>query len=77
MAKIKSSKATPEKNTSVKKVISKKMQCLNDFNICGKNDADMIAKLQKIIDENPGKDPQRVLDYYCRPMIQAMVNSWE
>ena len=37
MAKIKSSKATPEKNTSVKKVISKKMQCLNDFNICSKN----------------------------------------
>lgn len=77
MAKIKSSKAISEKNTSVKKVISKKMQCLNDFNICSKNDTDMIAKLQKIIDDNPEKDPQRVLDYYCRPMIQAMVNSWK
>ena len=77
MAKIKTSKVNSEENVSVKKIIRKKMQCLNDFNICSKNDADMIAKLQKIIDENPGKDPQRVLDYYCRPMIQAMVNSWK
>ena len=77
MAKIKSSKVNSEENASVKKVINKKMQCLNDFNICSKDDADMIAKLQKIIDDNPEKDPRRVLDYYCRPMIQAMVNSWK
>ena len=77
MAKSKSSKVNSEENVSVKKVINKKMQCLNDFNICNKDDANMIAKLQKIIDDNPEKDPQRVVDYYCRPMIQAMVNSWK
>ena len=39
MAKIKTSKVNSEENVSVKKIIRKKMQCLNDFNICSKNDA--------------------------------------
>lgn len=58
-------------------VIRNKMRCLDDFGICARNDKDMIAKLEKVIDENPDKDPEIVVDIYCRPMIQAKVNSWD
>lgn len=60
-----------------KTIIKEKMQCLDDFGICDKHDKDMIAKLEKAIDENPDKDPQVVVDILCRPMIQAKVNSWD
>lgn len=58
-------------------VIRDKMRCLDDFGICAKNDKEMIAKLNAVIDENPGKDPETVIDIYCRPLIQAKVNSWD
>lgn len=59
-----------------KSIIKNKMRCLNDFGICSQNDAEMIAKLEKAIADSPDKDPRIVLDIYCRPMIQAKVNSW-
>lgn len=52
------------------------MKILSDFNICRKNDENMIKKLEEVIRNNPEKDPRHVLDYYCRPMIQAKANSW-
>lgn len=64
------------KNT-YKQLISNKMRCLSDFNICDMKDEDMRAKLRQAIAEKPDKDPQEVLDYFCRPMIQAKVNSWD
>lgn len=60
----------------IKHLIREKMKVLSDFNICGKNDENMIKKLEEVIRNNPEKDPRYVLDYYCRPMIQAKVNSW-
>lgn len=63
-------------NTIVKQLIRNKMKVLSDFNICSKNDENMIKKLEEVISNNPEKDPRHVLDYYCRPMIQAKVNSW-
>lgn len=64
------------KNT-YKQLISNKMRCLSDFNICDMKDEDMRAKLRQAILDKPDKDPQEVLDYFCRPMIQAKVNSWD
>ena len=63
-------------NTIVKQLIRNKMKVLSDFNICSKNDENMIKKLEEVISNNPEKDPRHVLDHYCRPMIQAKVNSW-
>ena len=63
-------------NTIAKQLIRNKMKVLSDFNICSKNDENMIKKLEEVISNNPEKDPRHVLDYYCRPMIQAKVNSW-
>ncbi len=57
-------------------VIRDKMRCLDDFGICARNNKEMIAELGEVLDKNPGKDPEVVLDIYCRPMIQAKVNSW-
>lgn len=57
-------------------VIRDKMRCLDDFGICARNDKEMIAELGEVLDKNPGKDPEVVLDIYCRPMIQAKINSW-
>lgn len=65
-----------DNTNSINKIINTKMQCLDDFNICDKDDKIMKAKLLRAINENPDKDPQRVLDYYCRPLIQEKVNSW-
>lgn len=58
-------------------IIRDKMKCLDDFGICTRNDKVMIAKLEKVINENPDKDPQIVVDIFCRPMIQAKANSWK
>lgn len=68
-----------KKNTyksRTKTIISNKMQILDDFGICDKDDKSMIEKLKKAIDDNPDRDPTAVLDCYCRPMIQSKVNSW-
>ena len=62
---------------SISWIISEKMQCLDDFGICDKNDKDMRKKLEEIVNKKPNDDPRKVLDYYCRPMIQAKVNSWQ
>lgn len=58
-------------------IIRDKMRCLDDFGICARNDKAMIAKLEKVIDENPDRDPQIVVDIFCRPMIQAKANGWK
>ena len=63
-------------NTIIKYLIRNKMRVLSDFNICSKNDENMIKKLEEVISNNPEKDPRPVLDYYCRTMTQAKVNSW-
>ena len=60
----------------IKHLIREKMKVLSDFNICGKNDENMIKKLEEVIRNNPEKDPRYVLDYYWRTMIQAKANSW-
>lgn len=65
------------RNKGVNHIISDKMRCLSDFDICNRRDKEMRAKLEKVIAENPYKDPREVLDYFCRPMIQAKVNSWD
>ena len=57
-------------------VVKEKMKVLDDFGICDKNDKSMIAKLEQVVKDHPEKDPREALDYYCRPMIQAKVNSW-
>lgn len=62
---------------SVEQAINNKMRVLSDFNICGRHDKNMRNKLKKAISEKPNKDPREVLDYFCRPMIQDMVNSWD
>lgn len=62
--------------TSLTKLINQKMQCLDDFGICSKHDKNMKSKLLQAVADNPDKDPRQVLDYYCRPLIQAKVFSW-
>lgn len=57
-------------------IVNEKMRCLNDFEICDIYDRNMKSKLKSVIAENPDKDPREVLDYFCRPMIQAKLNSW-
>ena len=64
------------KNTC-KQAIRDKMRCLDDFGICDIHDKTMIAKLEQALAEKPDKDPQEVLDYFCRPMIQAKADSWD
>lgn len=58
-------------------IIKNKMRCLSDFGICDERDKYMRAKLEQAIVEKPDKDPQEVLDSFCRPMIQAKINSWD
>lgn len=57
-------------------VIRDKMRCLDDFGICDRFNKEMRNKLELAILENPDKDPREVLDYFCRPMIQAKINTW-
>ena len=61
---------------SIKQTIKDKMRVLDDFGICEIDDERMIIKLQDEIAKYPDKDPRVVLDSYCRPMINEMVNSW-
>ena len=62
---------------SMKSIIKEKMRCLEDFDICSRDDEEMIASLEKAITTNPEKDPQLVVDMYCRGMIQKKVMSWQ
>lgn len=62
---------------SAKQVVKDKMRILDDFGVCDINNKDMIAELEGEIAKHPNKDPRIVLDTYCRPMIQAKVNSWQ
>ena len=64
-------------NQSVNSIIKDKMRCLEDFDICNRGDEEMIARLEKAIAANPEKDPQLVVDMYCRGMIQEKVMSWQ
>lgn len=63
--------------SSIKEVIKCKMRLLDDFVICDKHNKEMEAKIAKAINDRPDKDPREVADIYCRPMIQAVVNSWK
>ena len=63
-------------NRSVTSIIKDKMRCLEDFDICNRDDKEMIASLEKAVAANPEKDPQLVVDMYCRKMIQDKINSW-
>lgn len=63
-------------SSDCKQLIRDKMRCLDDFDICDRFDKEMQSKLKQAIDENPDKDPREVLDCFCRPMIQAKINSW-
>lgn len=66
-----------DQSRGIKWMLSEKMRCLEDFGICKRNDREMKAKLERAIAEKPNKDPQVVLDYYCRPMIQDVINKWK
>ena len=62
---------------SVNSVIKDKMRCLEDFDICSRDDKEMIESLEKAVAANPEKDPQLVVDMYCRGIIQEKVMSWQ
>ena len=61
---------------SIKAMINEKMKVLDDFGICDRHDKEMRKKLRKAVENKPDKDPRETLDYVCRPLIQAKVNSW-
>ena len=65
------------KRENVRSIINDKMRVLDDFDICNRQDQNMISKLEQYIKDHPEKTPREALDYYCRPMIQAKVNSWK
>ena len=65
------------KRENVRSIINDKMRVLDDFDICDRQDQNMISKLEQYIKDHPEKTPREDLDYYCRPMIQAKVNSWD
>lgn len=68
---------TGRKNgNSIKTMINEKMQLLSDFNICRKDDTQMRRNLENAVRDNPDRDPQVVLDSYCRPLIHKMIDSW-
>ena len=60
----------------IQRLIREKMNVLQDFYICKKDDQEMHRKLEEAIQNNPNRDPREVLDYYCRPIIQSKVDSW-
>lgn len=71
-----SSRGGKTRNVS-RRVINDKMRVLSDFGICDRQDQNMISKLEQYIKDHPEKTPREALDHYCRPMIQAKVNSWK
>lgn len=58
-------------------IINEKMRCLSDFGICDIHDKEMKKRLKEAIAKKPDKDPREVLDYFCRPMIHEVLNSWD
>lgn len=62
--------------SSIKSMVSEKMQLLDDFGICKKDDPQMKKNLENAIRDNPDRDPQVVLDSYCRPLVHKMMDSW-
>ena len=42
-----------------------------------RDDEEMIAGLEKAVVASPEKDPQLVVDMYCRGIIQEKVMSWQ
>lgn len=69
-------KQSIRQSSTEKTLIKEKMRVLDDFDICSRYDESMKKHLERAIREHPDKDPQEVLDSYCRPMIQEKVNSW-
>lgn len=67
---------TNTKEASIRQVVKDKMRVLDDFGICDRHDKEMKKKLEQAIANKPDKNPREVLDYYCRPLIQAKANSW-
>lgn len=63
-------------NQDYKQLINDKMRCLEDFDICDRFNKEMRKKLEQAIADKPDKNPREVLDYFCRPMIHAKINSW-
>ena len=61
---------------AIERLIKEKMVVLEDFDICSRDDAYMICKLREIIARRPDSDPRRVLDCYCKPIIQEKVRNW-
>jgi hypothetical protein len=62
--------------TSIKRIIAEHMQTLDDFGICDKYDFSMRNKMEAAIAAKPDKDPDMVLELFCRPLIQDKINSW-
>lgn len=62
---------------SIRRLIADRMRILDDFGICDRHDHTMKKMLENAIAEKPDKDPEVVLEMFCRPMIQAKVNSWK
>lgn len=60
----------------IKTLINEKMKVLHDFRICDKHDPEMRAKLEREIARHPDRDAREVLDYYCRPLIQEKMSTW-
>lgn len=67
---------SPYYTRTVNATINEKMKVLEDFGICGRHDKTIREKLKKAIEDRPEKDPREVIDYVCRPWIQAKINSW-
>ena len=62
---------------NIKRIIDDRMRVLDDFFICDKHDERMRSMLANAIAEKPDRDPEEVLEFFCRPMIQAKINSWK
>lgn len=62
--------------TSIKRIINEHMIILDDFDICDKYDHSMRNRMEAAIAAKPDKDPDLVLELFCRPLIQDKVNSW-
>jgi hypothetical protein len=62
---------------NIKRIINEHMVILDDFGICDKYDHSMRAKFEAAIAAKPDKDPDLVLELFCRPLITEKVNSWK
>lgn len=62
---------------SIKRIINEHMVILDDFGICDKYDHSMRNRMEVAIAAKPDKDPDLVLELFCRPLITEKVNSWK